>query len=514
MIRSLAAGAFPYLLTHLWDSTLFLMVMLCVAGLARGRVTAGARFSVALIGILKFAIPTAMIAALVRPLWQPSAVAPLPLPLQVIRGALRFASRPVSTSVWPALVLAVWALIAVACIVRFALTRHRLVAIAVRTATPAQPREIDALARAVRRIGVRRSMDIARSALPEAPAVLRIVRPLIVLPARGCEDLSDDELESLLCHEIAHVARYDNLVARVESLICALFWFHPLIWIAQRVTAIERERACDEVVAGSADERKTYLAALTKFCHSAIAPRLPGVSCMATSKLKERIDHVMNYPDLKAHSPSPARVTVAAAAALMLFTIVSAVVGTDRAFARTGQRRDPYAIRLTATRLEGAVLLQGTITENATHAVLWAPKVNLDPTRTASAAANVSGIGLEMKTRADAGDRVAVDIEISKDGSLVQRSNLTVAVSDAPAPPQKVYQGEPISLALKEADLRDLLGTFGKITGLQMQMDDSVHGKVSVSWVNVPWDEALESILNDNGLTYRIEGKVVHISKK
>jgi type IV pilus assembly protein PilQ len=62
--------------------------------------------------------------------------------------------------------------------------------------------------------------------------------------------------------------------------------------------------------------------------------------------------------------------------------------------------------------------------------------------------------------------------------------------------------------------LRDVIGTFGRITGMAMQVDDSVQGKVSVSWHNVPWDQAFDSLLKDNGLTYRIEGKTIHVSKK
>jgi hypothetical protein len=47
-----------------------------------------------------------------------------------------------------------------------------------------------------------------------------------------------------------------------------------------------------------------------------------------------------------------------------------------------------------------------------------------------------------------------------------------------------------------------------------MRIDEAVQGKVSMTWHNVPWDEALDSIMRENGLTYRIEGSTLLVSKR
>jgi hypothetical protein len=359
-------------------------------------------------------------------------------------------------------------------------------------------------------------VDIARSTLPEAPAVLRILRPLVVLPVAGCDNLSEDELESLLCHECAHVARRDNLVARCVSILCSLFWFHPLVWIAQRILMIERERACDEIAAGPAGGGEVYLTALTKFCHAAIAPGSPGISRMATAQLKERMDHVMHYADLKAQSPSPARVTLLALAALVLFAAVSGLIGSESAFAQ-GKAQLPYAVRITATRTGGAVAVAGSVRENATQTVIATPALTLDASRRGSARNSApGGVQVAFEVRPDSGDRLVVEVTVEKAGTLVQKSNLTVVPSDSPAAAERAqgYTGEPIDLNLANADLRDALAQLGKVSGLKMRIDENVQGKVSTSWQNVPWDEALDSILKENGLTYRIEGSTLHVSKR
>lgn len=501
----------PDLVAHLWSSTLFLLLVLVVVFLMRHRLTASARFALALIGILKFAIPGGLLSF---PAARPAA---LELPIQVLGGAFPLPSPPVRPSLWPAMAIAVWLAVAIFLMLRFALTRHRLVALSMKTALPPHSREVEALSRARRRVGVRRSIDIARSALPEAPAVLRILRPVVVLPAAGCEDLSDDELESLLCHECAHVARHDNLIARIESVICALFWFHPLIWIAQRITVIERERACDEVVAGSADERETYLTALTKFCHAAIAPRLPGVSCMATAKLKERMDHVMNYETLKAEAPSTRRVSFIATAALVLFTVASAIIGGDRAFAGASKRVDPYAVRITAARTGEAVAVQATVTENATRAIIATPRLLLDASHIGSTRVDAGDTSVLMEVNPAELDWISIAMTIEKLGQVVKSDTVRVKVlpgtETVRTETTETYTGAPISLTLVDADLRDLIGTFGKLTGVEMRVDDSVQGKVSVNWHNVPWDEAFDTMLKENGLKYEIRNKVMYISK-
>lgn len=74
-----------------------------------------------------------------------------------------------------------------------------------------------------------------------------------------------------------------------------------------------------------------------------------------------------------------------------------------------------------------------------------------------------------------------------------------------------VYTGEPISLNLKDADMKDVLRTFAQLTGLNIAVDPGVGGVVTVDFVDVPWDQALDLILRQNGLTYVLEGNVMRV---
>jgi type IV pilus assembly protein PilQ len=76
------------------------------------------------------------------------------------------------------------------------------------------------------------------------------------------------------------------------------------------------------------------------------------------------------------------------------------------------------------------------------------------------------------------------------------------------------YTGQPISLSLKDADIRDVLKTFATLTGLNIVVDPSVKGSVTVELREVPWDQAFELILTINGLDYQFENNVVYVAPK
>lgn len=106
--------------------------------------------------------------------------------------------------------------------------------------------------------------------------------------------------------------------------------------------------------------------------------------------------------------------------------------------------------------------------------------------------------------------------------------SVAVSASAAPRPPRKRtpaptpapslrwigpeparFTGEPISLDLKDADLKDVLRTFARIGRFNLVVDPEVKGSVTVRLEDVPWDQALDVILRSNGLGYVLEGNVL-----
>ena len=77
---------------------------------------------------------------------------------------------------------------------------------------------------------------------------------------------------------------------------------------------------------------------------------------------------------------------------------------------------------------------------------------------------------------------------------------------------EQQFTGEPITLTLKDADIKDVLKTFSVLTDLNIVLDPGVSGSVTVELRDVPWDQALDLILRINGLDYVLENNVLRVA--
>lgn len=141
--------------------------------------------------------------------------------------------------------------------------------------------------------GVRRPIDLLFHADVLTPLTCGFARPAIVLPS-DAEQWDDRQLRHAIVHELEHVRRGDTVVQLATRCVCALYWFHPLVWIAWRRLCLESERACDDAVLRDS-ERTEYAEQLV-----ALAGRLsshawlPGVSMANRSDLSARIAAILD----------------------------------------------------------------------------------------------------------------------------------------------------------------------------------------------------------------------------
>lgn len=74
------------------------------------------------------------------------------------------------------------------------------------------------------------------------------------------------------------------------------------------------------------------------------------------------------------------------------------------------------------------------------------------------------------------------------------------------------YTGEPVSVNLKDVDLKDFFRLIHEISGLNIVVDPNVRGAVTMVLIDVPWDQALDIVLKNNGLGSTLEGNVLRIA--
>lgn len=102
-----------------------------------------------------------------------------------------------------------------------------------------------------------------QSALVETPTLLGWVRPMILLPPSALLGLTSRQLEMVLAHELAHLARYDHVVNFFQVVVETLLFYHPAVWWLSRRIREERELCCDDCAMALFDNRREYASALT-----------------------------------------------------------------------------------------------------------------------------------------------------------------------------------------------------------------------------------------------------------
>jgi type IV pilus assembly protein PilQ len=87
-----------------------------------------------------------------------------------------------------------------------------------------------------------------------------------------------------------------------------------------------------------------------------------------------------------------------------------------------------------------------------------------------------------------------------------------VQLEQKPAVKGDKYTGEPISVNLKDVDLKDFFRLIHEISGLNVVLDPMVHGTLTIVLDDVPWDQALDIVLKNNDLSRQLDGNVLRIA--
>ncbi len=148
-----------------------------------------------------------------------------------------------------------------------------------------------ALDRLAGSMAVRRSVQVARTALAHTPIVVGWLKPVILLPPCMLTGLSADELLAVLAHELAHIRRHDYLVNLLQSAAVTLLFYHPAVhWISYRLR-LERELCCDEEAARAFGDRVAYARALAR---AEEVRRVPALAMgLGRAPLLERVRHLL-----------------------------------------------------------------------------------------------------------------------------------------------------------------------------------------------------------------------------
>jgi len=149
-----------------------------------------------------------------------------------------------------------------------------------------------------RRLGLKRAVRYCECAWLQAPAVIGWFRPIVLLPVTALTGLSDDQLQSIIVHELAHIQRLDPFVNVFQISVETLLFYHPAVWWLNKRIRAEREHCCDDVAVSLCGNPVEYARALTLMEEWRTAPAL----AMAANRgpLSERIFRVLGLKSIGA----------------------------------------------------------------------------------------------------------------------------------------------------------------------------------------------------------------------
>ncbi len=160
------------------------------------------------------------------------------------------------------------------------------------------PRITDVFEAARKQIGLERGCVIVEIDNLHAPLTYLTFHPVIALPHGFTDGLSIAELRTIALHELAHIKRHDPLVLNLASIIRAVFFFHPLVWLAAREIAALAEEAADNIVIDATEAPLPYAKMLTRLTeqltHRMFQTELAVGIVFSKSALLRRIEAILS----------------------------------------------------------------------------------------------------------------------------------------------------------------------------------------------------------------------------
>lgn len=159
----------------------------------------------------------------------------------------------------------------------------------------------DRMIRLAARLGLRRRVLLLESCLTDVPVAVGWLRPTILLPLGLAACLPAEQVEFILIHELAHIARRDYLMNLLQSMVEALLFYHPAVWWVSAVMRAEREHCCDDIVVALAGDAPGYAAALVKLeQRRAPEPMLAATGGSLTRRVRRLLRQPSSAPSLAA----------------------------------------------------------------------------------------------------------------------------------------------------------------------------------------------------------------------
>ncbi len=170
------------------------------------------------------------------------------------------------------------------------------------------------------RFDLQQPVQLLESTLAQAPMVIGHFKPVILLPVGAINALSPAQVEAILAHELAHIARRDYSHNLLQSFVETLYYFNPAVWWISGFIRTEREHCCDDMAVSVSGDPLMYARALLSLQeHCRPAPQLAMSFSGNRRQLLQRVHRLLRQPS---RGSFPAERMVAALTLLLLVVLL------------------------------------------------------------------------------------------------------------------------------------------------------------------------------------------------
>lgn len=146
-------------------------------------------------------------------------------------------------------------------------------------------------------LSINRNIEIRVTNEINSPSLCGIIKPKILIPLNVIGSVNEKEMKYIILHELCHYKRKDILVTWLTSIIKAIHWFNPIIYLGFNIMRSDCEAACDEMVLTKIDDKENLsygntIISVLQLINS--KSQVPGTTSMITDKksLKDRIKNI------------------------------------------------------------------------------------------------------------------------------------------------------------------------------------------------------------------------------
>jgi beta-lactamase regulating signal transducer with metallopeptidase domain len=142
-------------------------------------------------------------------------------------------------------------------------------------------------------LGIKKPVHVYLSHLVNSPVTVGYLKPFILLPVAALNNLTTQQVEAILLHELSHIRRHDYLVNLLLTLVHVVLYFNPFVKFFLRKVEIERENCCDELVLQFQYDKISYATALLELEKSSRTTPVLAIGAADEKHLLNRIERIV-----------------------------------------------------------------------------------------------------------------------------------------------------------------------------------------------------------------------------